>query len=146
LDDSQLKARDNTTHSPVYSKGLDRDREAISENATRNLFGWLRRDGHAREEADIWKHEWFDSSDSDEDEASGDENASNASHQLSDRVMTWIAHLRAEDEIFDSEIPDGYRFWPNSAFGFDQIGGDYIMDGERLHESEAKEPTRALHM
>jgi hypothetical protein len=92
------------------------------------------------------KHEWFDLSDSDEDEASGDENASNASHQLSDQAMTWIANLRAEDEIFDGEISDGYRFWPNSPFGFDRIGGDYIMDGERLHESEAKEPTRALYM
>ncbi|PTD09458.1 hypothetical protein HYE67_006458 [Fusarium culmorum] len=38
-------------------KGLDRDQEAISENATRNIFGWLRVDGYAQGEQDIWKHE-----------------------------------------------------------------------------------------
>ncbi|KAI0891193.1 hypothetical protein F4806DRAFT_483925 [Annulohypoxylon nitens] len=54
----------------VRYDGLNRDKEAVSENATRSIFGWLRFDGYTRHEKDIWEHEWFHvlRSDSDEDE------------------------------------------------------------------------------
>ncbi|KAL2182094.1 uncharacterized protein P884DRAFT_266466 [Thermothelomyces heterothallicus CBS 202.75] len=36
-------------------------------NATRGIFGWLRVNGYALDEQDIWKHEWFDMSESGEE-------------------------------------------------------------------------------
>ncbi|KIL89519.1 hypothetical protein FAVG1_07099 [Fusarium avenaceum] len=72
---------------------LDRDREAISENATRSIFGWLRLDGYTKGERDVWNHEWFDMSESDDD-MEDDEKTSIASAQLSSRVESWV--LNAE--------------------------------------------------
>ncbi|KAG5798302.1 hypothetical protein H9Q69_002699 [Fusarium xylarioides] len=69
---------------------MARDREAISENATRSIFGWLRPDGYAQDEQDIWKHEWFDMSESDEDDIRDDETTSEASARLSPRVESWV--------------------------------------------------------
>ncbi|KAI0470086.1 hypothetical protein GGR56DRAFT_660999 [Xylariaceae sp. FL0804] len=74
--------------------GLDQEREAISENATRNIFGWLRRDGYARHEQDIWKHEWFDMSDSDEEDVEEERSTSAASHELSPRIESWLSDIR----------------------------------------------------
>lgn len=73
---------------------LNRDREAISENATRSIFGWLRSDGRTRQEGEIWKHEWFDMSDSGDDEdLSEDEKTSGGSPklQVSSYVETWLS-------------------------------------------------------
>ncbi|KPM34888.1 hypothetical protein AK830_g11684 [Neonectria ditissima] len=89
------KAPANTESVPVYYEALDRDREAISENATRNIFGWLRFDGYARHEGEIWKHEWFDMSDSDEDDMSGDETTSDGSPERSSRVETWLSDVNS---------------------------------------------------
>ncbi|KAF0641691.1 hypothetical protein FPSE5266_09874 [Fusarium pseudograminearum] len=74
----------------ISYEGLERDREAISENATRNIFGWLRVDGYAQGEQDIWKHEWFDMSDSDDDDIKEEETISDTSAQLSPRVESWV--------------------------------------------------------
>jgi hypothetical protein len=76
---------------PVFYEALDGDREAISENATRSIFGWLRFDGYARHEEAIWKHEWFDMSDSDENNMSGDEATSDGSPELLSRVESWLS-------------------------------------------------------
>jgi hypothetical protein len=54
----------------------DQEKEVISENEPRSNFGWLRFGGWARHEAKIWKHEWLDTYDSDEDEDTGDEETS----------------------------------------------------------------------
>ncbi|KAF4425108.1 immunoglobulin variable region used by the itc63b heavy chain [Fusarium austroafricanum] len=75
--------------------GMARDREAISENATRNIFGWLRPDGHAQGEQDIWKHEWFDMSESDDDDIRDDKTLSDASARLSQRVESWVLDTKA---------------------------------------------------
>ena len=37
-----------------------REEEGVSENATRSIFGWLRVDGHALDEKEIWGHEWLE--------------------------------------------------------------------------------------
>ncbi|UZP45269.1 hypothetical protein NXS19_013081 [Fusarium pseudograminearum] len=74
----------------ISYEGLDRDREAISENATRNIFGWLRVNGYAQGEQDIWKHEWFDMSDFDDDDIKEEETISDTSAQLSPRVESWV--------------------------------------------------------
>jgi hypothetical protein len=97
--------------------GLDRDREAISENATRNVFGWLRSDGYAPNEAHIWKHEWFESSDSDDsdDEANGNEKISGEPYQSSIRVMVWLSNLRSDNKISDDSAPTEHRLWSNVA-------------------------------
>ncbi|UPK90980.1 hypothetical protein LCI18_001915 [Fusarium solani-melongenae] len=70
----------------ICFEGLDREREAILDNATRSIFGWLRFDGYARHEEDIWKHEWFDMSESDQDDVGEDETTSGASPELSPRI------------------------------------------------------------
>lgn len=50
----------------VFYEALNRDREEISENATRSILGWLRSDGWTRDEKEILQHPWFDMSDSEE--------------------------------------------------------------------------------
>ncbi|RKK18117.1 hypothetical protein BFJ66_g16441 [Fusarium oxysporum f. sp. cepae] len=78
---------------------LARDREAISENATRNIFGWLRSDGYAPRERDIWDHEWFNMPESDEDDIGDDVEDDNTtfgtSTGLSPRVESWILDAKA---------------------------------------------------
>ncbi|CEI39903.1 unnamed protein product [Fusarium venenatum] len=73
--------------------GLDRDREAISENATRSIFGWLRVEGFVQGEQDIWKHEWFEMSNSDGDDFEEDKTISDASARLPWRVGFWVLGL-----------------------------------------------------
>ncbi|RKL09685.1 hypothetical protein BFJ70_g16640 [Fusarium oxysporum] len=84
---------------------LARDREAISENATRSIFGWLRSDGYAPRERDIWDHEWFNMPESDEDDIGDDVEDGNTtfgtSTGLSPRVESWI--LDAKASTSDSE-------------------------------------------
>ncbi|KAG5747767.1 hypothetical protein H9Q70_009552 [Fusarium xylarioides] len=80
----------NACTTVICYEEMARDREAISENATRSIFGWLRPDGYAQDEQDIWKHEWFDMSESDEDDIRDDETTSEASARLSPRVESWV--------------------------------------------------------
>jgi hypothetical protein len=100
---------------------LDRDREAISESATRDIFGWLRRDGYAPYETNIWQHEWFESSDSDSDEADGEEKASSEPHKAANRVMVWLSNLSADDDASEEHC-----FGPNVTFDGDCTGVDHI--------------------
>ncbi|KAK2593465.1 hypothetical protein QQS21_008838 [Conoideocrella luteorostrata] len=69
---------------------MAREREAISENATRSIFGWLRSDGYAQCEQDIRTHEWFDMPESDEDDIADDEITFEPSVGLSPRIESWL--------------------------------------------------------
>jgi hypothetical protein len=42
--------------------------EALSEMATRSIFGWLRVTGYPQSERDIYRQSWIDMEDSDEEE------------------------------------------------------------------------------
>ncbi|KAL2758510.1 hypothetical protein ACRALDRAFT_1092362 [Sodiomyces alcalophilus JCM 7366] len=77
---------------PISYKGMNYDKEGVSENATRSILTWLRFDGCAQHEGDIWKHEWFDVLDSeDEDDDAGDEKSGGYGDkgQVSSRVQKW---------------------------------------------------------
>ncbi|PHH51543.1 hypothetical protein CFIMG_008661RA00001 [Ceratocystis fimbriata CBS 114723] len=65
---------------------MARDWEAILENATHSIFGWLRLDSYAQGKHDIWKHEWFDMSESDEDDIKDDDATPDASARPLPRV------------------------------------------------------------
>jgi hypothetical protein len=99
----QVKSYEKTDPVPSCFTGLDRDREAISENATRNMFEWLRSDGFARNEADIWKHEWFESSDSDDsndfNDESSEEKTSGKLYRSSTQVLVWLSDLKADCRV-----------------------------------------------
>lgn len=59
----------------VDYRNLDSERDFVSENATRSIFGWLRVNGYALDEKDIWNHEWFDMSESDEEIEQGEDSS-----------------------------------------------------------------------
>ncbi|KAH7008748.1 hypothetical protein EDB80DRAFT_717336 [Ilyonectria destructans] len=99
-DHSLTKAPDDAGPMRICFEELDRKREAISENATRSIFGWLRFDGYARHEEDIWKHEWFDMSESDEDDVGEDETTSGASPELSPRIESWLSDVNPSTNDF----------------------------------------------
>ncbi|GAB1313560.1 hypothetical protein MFIFM68171_03770 [Madurella fahalii] len=86
----------NAEHIPVSYAQLDRGNESASENATRNIFGWLRTEGYTSDERKIWEHEWFEileSDDEDEDEA---QSGSGNTPKSSSHVESWIAELCTE--------------------------------------------------
>lgn len=87
--ESLVRQANITSDGVSHYEELDRDREAISQNATRSIFGWLRLDGYAKGERNIWNHEWFDMSESDDD-MEDDENTSIVSAQPSSRVESWV--------------------------------------------------------
>lgn len=99
-DHSLTKAPDDAGPMRICFEELDRKREAISENVTRSIFGWLRFDGYARHEEDIWKHEWFDMSESDEDDVGEDETTSGASPELSPRIESWLSDVNPSTSDF----------------------------------------------
>ncbi|KAL6410070.1 hypothetical protein AUP68_06480 [Ilyonectria robusta] len=94
------KAPDDAGPMRICFEELDRKREAISENATRSIFGWLRFDGYARHEEGIWKHKWFDMSESDEDDIGKDETTSGASPELSPRIESWLSDVNPSTSDF----------------------------------------------
>ncbi|KAK4123221.1 hypothetical protein N657DRAFT_664278 [Parathielavia appendiculata] len=59
-----------SSHLPINYKKLYIDRDFVSENATRSIFGWLRVDGFAVDEMEIAIHGWLAMPESDEEEAS----------------------------------------------------------------------------
>jgi hypothetical protein len=65
------------------------DDDVISENATRNIFSWLRPDGCAEHEQSIYKHDWLNSTDSDEEEELLVEVTPSGKSSLS-RIWEWI--------------------------------------------------------
>jgi hypothetical protein len=64
-------------HIPVVWDSLNRKNEVFSENATRSVLGWLRLEGHARHERNVWQHDWFQVYDSDEEETVSSESSVN---------------------------------------------------------------------
>jgi hypothetical protein len=77
---------------PVVWKALDRTKEAISENATSNVISWLRSDGHAPHEKEMFEHEWFTMCDSDEEEEPMVETQSMNGFEQSPRVEEWLSN------------------------------------------------------
>ncbi|AEO57297.1 hypothetical protein MYCTH_2303275 [Thermothelomyces thermophilus ATCC 42464] len=84
----------NSRQNPVIDyKNLDREKDFVSENATRSIFGWLRVNGYALDEQDIWKHEWLDMHESDEEVEERTEESSGNMPKSSSYVETWISEL-----------------------------------------------------
>ncbi|KAG7149025.1 hypothetical protein HYQ46_002067 [Verticillium longisporum] len=79
----------------VTHEGLDSQKEAISENATRSVFGWLRSDGWARNEKHLRDHEWFDVFDSDDEDDKVEQEDKSPSPRLQDTepIKTWLCSL-----------------------------------------------------
>ena len=72
---------ENLKQTLVFYGVLNREDECVSENATRNIFSWLRVEGYAPDERRIWEHEWFKILDSDsEDDGQSKESHQNASN------------------------------------------------------------------
>lgn len=67
---------------------------AISETATRSIFGWLRMDGYPPTERSIFTHDWFDTGSSSEGSACSDDD--NSDPKLSS-VATWLDDLVYND-------------------------------------------------
>ena len=99
VDDSHTKSVSSVSEDSgeetvsICYKGMNQAREVCSENATRSIFGWLRGDGHAQHEAHIFKHEWFDVDDSEDEEVSEDENASVGPRRSSNGVRSWLTNV-----------------------------------------------------
>ena len=55
---------------PADYAGLDLDTGHWSENSPLSIFGWLRFDGFAPGEREIWEHKWYDFGESDKEELS----------------------------------------------------------------------------
>lgn len=70
--DLQIDGQHDKDYIPVCFGELNQEREGISVNATRNMSGWLRPDGCAPHEREIWKHEWMITSESSEEEHGAD--------------------------------------------------------------------------
>jgi len=90
---STVQELSGAEQTPICYKALDREKEVISENATRSVFGWLRFEGYARHESGIWKHDWFDMSDSDEEDVGWEEVYSDDDPKTSSRVKAWASGL-----------------------------------------------------
>jgi hypothetical protein len=88
---------------PVFYKALDREKEVVSENATRSILGWLRFEGHAWNERDIWKHEWFNMSASDEEDESWNGVCSEDRPKSSSHVNSWICGLNSSISVAQDE-------------------------------------------
>ncbi|KAI0388309.1 hypothetical protein F5Y17DRAFT_453338 [Xylariaceae sp. FL0594] len=88
---------------PIIHDGLNRDKEVISENATRSIFGWLRFDGHASHERGLWDHEWFDVHESDEDEDEDEDGDGSAPETNRDftHISEWLSGLDRETVVLE---------------------------------------------
>lgn len=89
---SQSRTQELQYAYPIVWKALDRTKEAISENATRNVISWLRSDGHAPHEKEMFEHEWFIMCDSDEEEEPMVETQSMSGFEQSPRVEEWLSN------------------------------------------------------
>ena len=76
----------------VDYRNLDSERDFVSENATRSIFGWLRVNGYALDGKDIWNYEWFDMSESDEEIEQGEDSSKDMPRPHS-YVETWLSEL-----------------------------------------------------
>lgn len=76
---------------------LDRDNEVISENATGNILRWLRVEGNALHEQEIFKHEWLDAYESDDEEGLLDEVSNASGRRSSSQVKQWLSTHKTDD-------------------------------------------------
>ncbi|KAM0722203.1 hypothetical protein Q7P37_001644 [Cladosporium fusiforme] len=135
-------ALDNTEPISVCFEGMNRDREAISENSTRNILTWLRPDGCAEVESKMWKHEWMQSPNSDSDES--DECLSQESHMNEqksdhkhkaaalDRILVWIARAdweRRGNEPYDPDNTDNKKSEEDPEDNEDEEGEEDSEEG-----------------
>ena len=76
----------------VDYSGLDRERD-LSEGVTRNLFTWMRdMDGFTVAERDVYRHEWIDAFDSDDDDSVHPEGDGGSTTGVVDaRMGRWMA-------------------------------------------------------
>jgi hypothetical protein len=80
-------------------KELDRENEIISENATRTILRWLRVEGNALHEQEIFKHEWLEELDSDEEEVLLDELKTDSGSRRSSQVTRWLSGLQQQERL-----------------------------------------------
>jgi hypothetical protein len=83
---------------PVNYRSMDPGRDFVSENATRSIFGWLRVDGYATDEKEIWKHEWLEMQESDEEEEEQSGESSRKIPRSSSYVETWVSKLPLQSD------------------------------------------------
>ncbi|OAA63326.1 hypothetical protein SPI_03489 [Niveomyces insectorum RCEF 264] len=77
---------------------VDPSKEVISENATRNIFTWLRSDGWAQNERPIWEHAWFNKHSED---GEADQGSIHIMDKGVDLIEAWLAKLlKPESKCF----------------------------------------------
>lgn len=79
---------------------FDSEKEWASESSTRSIFGWLRFDGYAPDEKEIWTHEWLEPFSCDEEDEEQCEESPKNTPKSSSHVETWS---RAVSAAFDPE-------------------------------------------
>ncbi|KLJ07025.1 hypothetical protein EMPG_17479 [Blastomyces silverae] len=76
---------------PIRYEALNLEDESASENATRNIFGWLRFDGYPPRERGISNHEWMNLDESDDESPSLNESKRTHAAGTSKAVVeNWI--------------------------------------------------------
>ena len=100
------QAKSHTNQAPVDFSDLDPEKDFLSENSTRNIFGWLRVEGYATGERDIWEHEWFDDVGDDEEEGESNNSCADTS-KMSAGVEAWLSEVSYQTEkLASSRTPD----------------------------------------
>lgn len=80
----------NEDYALVSYQALNRENEVISENATRNVFGWLRPDGWPESEKKVSEHHWLDMYDSESEDDDGDQMLSEENPLVPLHVKSWV--------------------------------------------------------
>nr|KMM71104.1 hypothetical protein CPAG_07411 [Coccidioides posadasii RMSCC 3488] len=96
-------ARHPAINTPIRYEALNLEEESASENATRNIFGWLRVDGYPPREREISNHEWINLDESDNESPSLNESPRSHTAPASKAVEDWIQQSTlAPEPITDS--------------------------------------------
>ncbi|KMU84100.1 hypothetical protein CIHG_01886 [Coccidioides immitis H538.4] len=96
-------ARHPAINTPIRYEALNLEEESASENATLNIFGWLRTDGYPPRERGISNHEWINLGESDNESPSLNESPRSHTAQASKAVEDWIQQsILVPDSIMDS--------------------------------------------
>ncbi|KAK4142019.1 uncharacterized protein C8A04DRAFT_13638 [Dichotomopilus funicola] len=88
-------------HVSVDCGKFDNEKEIASENSTRSIFGWLRFDGYAPDEKEIWTHEWLEPYECDEEDEEQCEESPENTHKSS-HVETWISGLEYQESLISA--------------------------------------------
>ncbi|EGC46187.1 conserved hypothetical protein [Histoplasma capsulatum var. duboisii H88] len=90
-------------NTPIRYEALNLKEESASENATLNIFGWLRIDGYPPRERGISYHEWINLDESDNESPSLNESPkSHAAPAAKAVVEDWIQHsILIPDSMMD---------------------------------------------